>query len=348
MDQYRVFISYSHEDQALTSRIVDVLKENGLTPMWDQDFAYGHGFPEQIKDFITYSHVFLPVITEAATNRGWVHQEIGYAIALNVPVLPVMLGTLPSEMIRELHGIQLPPDGKGLKSRLSTRVFHDLISRYSDASLAPFVCADLHEDRTIMMVRYAEDVLRLGATGLIRQKGALSSFHIPDDLITRPIWRLRYGPFPKGDYHCRLQRSERIALEKHARQSGCRLILNPDIEYEQYGTRARLVRLETLVRFLEDMPDDKLQIVFNPEMHQEESLTIVGSWFAATSVAASIVQGYRQTIFTRHAPTMQTRIELFDRDFDELLQASKWSAESSRARATEELKAKITVLRETP
>lgn len=63
---------------------------------------------------------------------------------------------------------------------------------------------------------------------------------------------------------------------------------------------------------------------------------------------ASIGQGYRQTIFTRHAPSMQTRIELFDREFNELLRLSKWSAESSRTKAIEELKVKIIELRDKP
>jgi hypothetical protein len=36
MGTYRVFISYSHEDRPLVQALVDVLKANGLQPMWDE------------------------------------------------------------------------------------------------------------------------------------------------------------------------------------------------------------------------------------------------------------------------------------------------------------------------
>lgn len=81
MNTYRVFISHSHEDLEKVENIVKALKENGLTPMWDKNFRYGQGFHEQIKNFISHAHVFMPFITEAFSKRGWVHQETGYAMA---------------------------------------------------------------------------------------------------------------------------------------------------------------------------------------------------------------------------------------------------------------------------
>lgn len=276
MNAYRVFISYSHEDQDLALKIVEVIKNNGLTPMWDKDFSFGHGFPEQIKTFIAHAHVFLPVITKSSSERGWVHQEIGYAMALNVPVLPVTLGTLPGEMIRELHAIQLSENLKELKDQLSKEVFENLVNRYCDPSLSLFCCAELTEDRAIMMAKYANDLLNLGAYGYVRQKGALSSFHLPDKVITHPVWKQRYGKVNRSPFHCRCQREERIALERHARVVGCRLIIDPYLTYRRYGDAARIVRLETLVEFLESMTNDKVEVAINHKMHQEESLTLVG------------------------------------------------------------------------
>ncbi len=92
---YRVFLSYSHQDLKLVTVIEAVLKRNGLSPMWDEHFLYGQGFHEQIKNFIAHAHVFLPILTPTASHRNWVHQEIGYAMALNVPVLPVTIGEIP-------------------------------------------------------------------------------------------------------------------------------------------------------------------------------------------------------------------------------------------------------------
>ncbi len=342
MDEYRVFISYAHKDRELVDEIVTVLKENGLIPMWDKNLSFGTGFHEQIQAFIAHAHVFMPIITSASGKRGWVHQEIGYAMALNIPVLPVTRDTLPGEMIQTLHAIQLSEDMSRVREQLSMKVFENLINRYRDISYALFQCAELAEDRAMMMAGYAEKVSSLDMYGCVRQKGALSSFHIPDKVITDPVWKERYAPFTRSDHHCRCQRNERLALEKHARENGCRLIIDPYMIKGKHSAAAQLVRIRSLIEFLESMPDDKVQIVVSKDT--KESLTIVGDWFMAESVSVTVTQGYRQTIFTRHAPSIQNRIDLFDHELQELLQKSGWSAHSSRIEAMNALSGIITEL----
>jgi TIR domain len=107
MTGYRVFISYSHDETKLAQRIAAYLHGNGMLSLWDKDIAPGSGFHDEIKKFINYSHVFLPIITESSSARGWVHQEIGYAMALNIPVLPVTVGRPPGEMLSGLQAIRL-------------------------------------------------------------------------------------------------------------------------------------------------------------------------------------------------------------------------------------------------
>jgi len=58
-------------DTIQAQRIATHLCTQGMVPMWDKTFSYGHGFPEQIKTFIAHAHVFLPIITEASSRRGW-------------------------------------------------------------------------------------------------------------------------------------------------------------------------------------------------------------------------------------------------------------------------------------
>lgn len=340
--KYRIFISYSHEDLELAQKIVAIISANRLTPMWDKDFLFGHGFQEQIKTFIAHSHVFLPIVTKSSCERGWVHQEIGYAMALNVPVLPLSFGALPGEMIRELHAVQFN-DFRELKDKLSRKNIEKLVESYKDNSFPLYHCAELAEDRSIMMTKYTNDVLQLEpvlnreAFGCVRQKGGLSSFHIPDKLISHPIWVQRYGPLRQSKFHCRLLREERLALEKHARVGGCRLIINPYLTYDKYGTFARKIRLKSLVKFLETMPNNKAQVAINEKL-LNESLTIVGDWFAAQAVSAAQGQGYQQTIFTRHAPSISSKIKDFDQEFNELLKDSKWKPESSRLTAINKIK----------
>ncbi len=47
-------------------------------------------------------------------------------------------------------------------------------------------------------------------------------------------------------------------------------------------------------------------------------------------MSAEIGKGYRQTVFTRHAPTLMDIIAQFDAEFDELLQKQAVSRSESR------------------
>jgi hypothetical protein len=346
--QYRVFISYSHKDEILVTGIAEILKKNGLKPMWDKNFAFGQGFHDQIKKFIAHSHVFLPVISHNSEPGKWVHQEIGYAMALNIPMLPIAYGQVPGEMIHQIHAIKVDDTLESCRQSLSREAIANLVQQYSSSKLATYQCADFSDDRADMMAQHANDVKSLGETAVVRQKGGLSSFHIPDNAITHPVWHERYGDMDRGHKHSLLQRAERLALEAHARTAGCKLIVNPHIQFKRYGKRARIVRLKCLLKFLNSVPDSLCQIVFHSEMEHDESITILGDWFIAESVSAVIGQGYRATIFTKHAPSMLGKIELFDREFEERLESSGWTIEDSRSRAIGEIEKIITELDKNP
>jgi len=337
-NKYRVFISYSHQDAELVDRISSILEENGLQPMLDKGFSSGHGFTNQIKNFIAHSHVFMPVITKESSSRGWVHQEIGFFGALNIPVLPISNGQMPGQMIQELQAVRWE-EGKYWrrknKPKLSMKVFDSLVRRAQLDPQALFECAQYQEERTAMMVAYAKKVMDLDAFGHVRQKGALSSFHIPDKPITHPDWEARYGSHKPGDYRCRLQRDERLALEEHARQWGCSLIIDPSLTFRKYGEAARKARLRELLAFLESMPDHLVRVAVNEKMSTSSSITIVGNWFLAESMSAAMGKGYQQTIFTRHAPSIQAKLELFDREMNELLKTQKGGAANSKRYAIE-------------
>src|SRR4051794_13507578 len=197
---YRVFISYSHDDMAPAQRVVDVLKANGLTVLWDKDFAYGRGFHDQIKTFIAHAHVFLPVITARSSERGWVHQEIGYALGLNVPVLPVAAEVLPGQMIDHLHAVRMDGDPERLKADLPLDVFDRLVSGAAEPLQALFQCAVQQEERSALIARYANDVLSLRQHGRVRHRGGLTAFDMPDKPVNNPLWRERYGTMPRSQH----------------------------------------------------------------------------------------------------------------------------------------------------
>lgn len=323
MYKYRVFISYSHDNKEDVETIAKILEKNNLIPVYDADLPGGFDFNDLLKRYIEHSHVFMPLITAESAQRGWVHQEIGYAMAMNIPVLPVAKETLPSAMIQRLHAISLDNDISLAESKLSYNVFHSLVENCSSES-ATYYCTEQPEKRAMMMARIANDVKMLGYDGVVRQLGGITSFQIPDKPVSNRVWTERYtknnDTVLKNDFHCECQRAERKALESHARAAGCKLIINPNIILEKYSKIAQRARLSTLLDFLKSMPDNMADIVINEKMTFSESVTIVGDWFSAESYYRSESQGFMQTIFTRYAPGIKEKMDLFDSEFEALLE----------------------------
>lgn len=341
MDPYRIFISYSHQDRMIAERVAKLLGELGFRPMWDKDLLPGVPFTDQIKRGIAFAHVFLPLLTEASSKRPWVHQEIGYAMGLDVPVLPVAVGKLPGEMIQELQAVSISPDLDDLTVRLTAKVIKDVVSHAQATSRATFQCADLPEQRATILAQYANRVLELGAYGRIRQSGGFSSFCLPDKSVSHPGWPRREGRFPRSAAYRRLLREERRTLEQHARQSGCDLIIDL-LSYQDHEPDARKARLTTLLEFLECMSDDKARVVIKrtPEIG---NLLILGDWFAAESMARARDPGagFVQTVFTTHAPTVLDRLREFDEEFQELLADEGIQSQASRQVAIESIRVEL-------
>ncbi|HEX7679277.1 MAG TPA: toll/interleukin-1 receptor domain-containing protein [Thermoanaerobaculia bacterium] len=334
---YRVFISYSRADRELVGRIANIVEDLGLTPLWDNRLEAGSSFSDQIRRYIAHAHLFLPVITKASEKRNWVQQEIGYAVALSVPIIPVTWGVSAGEMLRDLQAIEIRSDIEELRDRLSWTIVDANVQRYGLGCRALYRCAAYAKDRAEMMAAHCNDVISLGYTAEVRQKGGLSSFHLPDKHVNHDDWRMRCGGLRDDPDLNRLQREERIALEKHARAKGCKLIVAPDLPFEQWGPKARLSRLRSLIEFLRSISDDKCMVAIRPAAGLSESVTILGDWFVAESVLGETGRGYRQTIFGRHAPTILSRVREFDEQFEDLISKRGWRAEESRRAAIDEM-----------
>ena len=88
---------------------------------------------------------------------------------------------------------------------------------------------------------------------------------------------------------------------------------------------------------MHSMPDDKVKIALVDNTQPSESLTIVGDWFLAESVSATIGKGIRQTIFTRHAPSIKLKLEMFDQELNLLIEEQAGNIGESRESAMNKL-----------
>jgi hypothetical protein len=340
MQQYRVFISYARDDKAFADRIVKILEENMLTVIYDRHIQVGHRFDEDIKKYIAQSHVFVPIITEASSMRGWVHEEIGYASALNIPVLPIVIeDQQPEMMLQMIQSVVIDKDLKDAKGKLSHQIFDDLLQDCG-SNLSTYLCCRQAEERALLMATYADDVWKLDFHAILRQKGGLSTFQLPDEVISNRIWDERYYPNTKNEYHCECQLKERRALGKHATEAGCKLIINPAIiNSKKFSKTSRSARFSIFRGFLAEMPDDKVEVVVDPNLAFNESVTLLGDWFAAESYFRLENQGFKHTMFTRYAPGIRSKIEVFDNEFATLMVASGCKPGETRRRTIDLLDA---------
>ena len=343
---FRVFISYSHEDADLVRVIAEVLDENGMVALYDKKgLQIGAGFPQEIINFITHAHVFMPLLTRTSLKRRWVQQEIGFAVASRVPTAPVAVNCEPGEFLYGIEAVRLRTlDRAELKRRLTRKALETCVSKYPLGG-ALYECAATTEERAVLLAQYARAVTLMGGSGIVRQLGGLSSYHIPAETVDHPVWQLRYGEQHQSEFHRKVLREERLALTEHAKEKGCRMVIEPNLEYQFYGGDARRTRLECLLKFLRSMPDRSCQVAMAAH-GMRESITIVGDWFAAHSIYGKMGEGYRQTIFTRHAPTIAKMIEEFDRRFDQHLGGVPVGR--SRRNAIAEIERRIADLSATP
>jgi hypothetical protein len=345
IDMKRVFISYTRDDINLVKKIKTALEKHKIFEvLFDQDLSPGHGFHEQIKDYIATSHIFMPLITEKSDSHKWVHQEIGYAIALNIPVLPITTKSVdPGGLLQTIQALKIDENADNFEGYFNKNFIESVLDTKKSYPL--FVCAHLPEERAILMVKYAEKILKLNHKGLIRQKGGLSSFHIPDACILDQAWNDRYYPETRNEFHKRVQRNERLALEKHAFPEGCRLIITPAYAIKNKSIHSARSRLNTLIQFLENKKLRNAVIGIQSSQTEAQSLTIVGNWFLAESVSFRPGDGFTNTFFTHNTTEINQRIEDFDCELCSLLKDG-WNENNSREKAIEKLKQTIAALEE--
>lgn len=343
-NRIRVFISYSHTDLEMVSKLVKVPEDWGIEFIWDKKLVAGFGFHNQLKNLISSAHIFMPIITKESSRRGWVHQEIGYAMALSIPVLPVTTEDQdPTGMLQTLHAVKISEKADSLEPYMNRLTFTRLLSNVETKPI--FHCAHLPEERTRMITEYCNEVSGMDKSGLVRQKGGLTSFHIPDEHVSSNAWIERYIGHPVSEYHMKNQRKERQALAQHAANAGCRLIINPNHTKIKHAPEASRARIKELIKFLSNA-QIQVAIAVENSPNIDESLTILGNWFVAESVSFKDGDGFTNTFFTRDAAEIQRRIEDFDFLFESLLEATGWTEDNSREEAIKYLQTLVEELKQ--
>jgi hypothetical protein len=333
--RYRAFICYAHGSEGTAADVKLALEKLGVTAWIDQKIKGGRDFRNQIEAAILSAHFFVPVLTPGAEDRDWVQQEIGFAVALNVPVLAVSVGkeNVPGGMIGQRQAIVVPA---GASVRDLTKAFRaadipELIEHTGFSKRMLMEVVHEPEDRPTVLKAYLDQSRELHGYAFIRHKAYYGTFSIPVDRnIGSSIWKQREHGWNRQAGYLRKQWEERNALAEHARKKGCRLIIDPRPRLwpgDKTGWRARL---KVLRAFVSGMPDSKIEVVPG-QLKDCHNQLIAGSVFMAEADSRVVGQGYPRTHLTRHAPTVLRETREFDEEFEAACDRHRISAGESKA-----------------
>ena len=109
-----VFISYSRQDQAYVSLLVQVLQSHHL-PVWlDDRINYGSTWPKIIQENLEKCAVFVVVMSPRSEDSHWVQCELSLALELKKPIFPLLLEgrrwlSVAAIQSVDVEGGKLPP-----------------------------------------------------------------------------------------------------------------------------------------------------------------------------------------------------------------------------------------------
>ena len=93
---HKVFISYSRKDQDMAEHLCNTLKENGIEYWIDKEGIYSSfNYKELIVDAIEVSKAVIFISSANSNISINVIREIGYAVNMHKPILPLTLDDAP-------------------------------------------------------------------------------------------------------------------------------------------------------------------------------------------------------------------------------------------------------------
>lgn len=99
-EKYDVFISYSYKDREWVRRLVDALSEQGLHVWYDvMEIKPGDSMLERVEEGLHDSTHVVFVITSETVRSNWAAAELGAALALQKPLIPIVAEDTPLEDI---------------------------------------------------------------------------------------------------------------------------------------------------------------------------------------------------------------------------------------------------------
>ena len=101
-----IFLSHVTEVKKEVQALKEGLEECGVEAfVAHSDIHPGTEWQEEILEALKDMDAFVPVLTEGFSDSPWTDQEVGYAIASEVPIIPLRLGVDPYGFMGKYQGL---------------------------------------------------------------------------------------------------------------------------------------------------------------------------------------------------------------------------------------------------
>jgi len=105
-----IFLSHNSRDRGWTEHVAAHAAALGIKPyLAEHDVRAGHFLAEKVQAAIRRSAAVVVLISDNSVNAPYVQQEIGFALAMNKVVIPLVQPGVSGEMLAMLQGVEYIP-----------------------------------------------------------------------------------------------------------------------------------------------------------------------------------------------------------------------------------------------
>lgn len=87
----KLFISYAHTDKWQINQLVEILRDFGHDPWFDNRLMPGQDWKAALTQAVTSCDAFVYALTPEAVASEWCQWEFAKAVELNKPIIPVLV-----------------------------------------------------------------------------------------------------------------------------------------------------------------------------------------------------------------------------------------------------------------
>jgi hypothetical protein len=100
------FVSHSHIDLPIANEIASILRTFGFSGfLAHRDVEGGTEWREEIRQKLHEAPFLIAVVSPNFADSDWTDQEVGFALARSIPVIPVQAGKAPYGFLGHIQGV---------------------------------------------------------------------------------------------------------------------------------------------------------------------------------------------------------------------------------------------------